>query len=859
MACPIDECRFPVVDDLLTGFYEADFNFDGFLDLRLPGDFDQDGTPDVHRAFDTNGDGTPNTLHIELDGNVPVNLVGAPFQVPVNEGTVDQPDLIFNIDINLDGQSDRNIVLIPIETSDSGSDIADRTAAYMAHESQFGVTPETEDGGLLVVGGQIGLGLSVLPEDITVTQFELDPVDPDVSLREDVLISQSQFGGFLVDSPLELSGSPGVASKTTLEVAGPVVLAISPGGGTNTPDSPGGASSFDLSVNGQTIRFELDLDGNIDEPTATVIPYTFASTAEEIAASIVQAINTSTLGLTVRSIGREVLLDGVNVGDLVISDGTTLTSRQGTVADGEFVVISDGAQTVTFEFESAVNGNGGLQPNSQLVVFSPNGTADDVAASLAAAIRTSILQIDTVVDPDLPSRIVLSGDTPRVTVDTSNTPSVNESGVAGGAIPVFVKRSGSFTDAQVRDAILTAVNNTDVSTSLTATGRSADTLFIDQALNVSPEITNYFLSAVEDNEGNALKSNQLEDNVRFTILLEGAQFDYGDAPDPVENVPGRYPTLKEHNGARHLIVRDDNGDPFLALGQYLDADPDGRPQRNADGDDDSLIVLTDFPELFNVVDGPVGPIIQIPNVDQIPADQERSTITIDNGIDAITFEIDSDGMFDEDNLRVAFDPTGTFGDVTNSSDLAQNLAAAIGASGIDLSKIIVEGSSITLVADDDDGITIGSVAAPTGVLNLAGPTEITIDVTGTGVLDGWIDFNRDGDWDDPGERVFTNIPVEEGIPLVRQVSIPPTTPVTDTVEGLTTMARFRVSTEGTASPRGLALNGEVEDYELRIVGGTATTASQNYSTDEDNPTSFGALQGLLAGATERPGTELRVL
>src|SRR5207245_944591 len=55
----------------------------------------------------------------------------------------------------------------------------------------------------------------------------------------------------------------------------------------------------------------------------------------------------------------------------------------------------------------------------------------------------------------------------------------------------------------------------------------------------------------------------------LTVVL----LDLGDAPDP------GYPTLKASNGARHVIVAG------IFLGSGIDADVDGQPSPNADGDD----------------------------------------------------------------------------------------------------------------------------------------------------------------------------------------------------------------------------------------------------------------------------------
>ena len=61
------------------------------------------------------------------------------------------------------------------------------------------------------------------------------------------------------------------------------------------------------------------------------------------------------------------------------------------------------------------------------------------------------------------------------------------------------------------------------------------------------------VSAIKDIVGNPLRSNQSTDESVFTILLPGVDLDFGDAPDPFSGA-GRYPTLFENNGARHVIT-----------------------------------------------------------------------------------------------------------------------------------------------------------------------------------------------------------------------------------------------------------------------------------------------------------------
>jgi len=55
------------------------------------------------------------------------------------------------------------------------------------------------------------------------------------------------------------------------------------------------------------------------------------------------------------------------------------------------------------------------------------------------------------------------------------------------------------------------------------------------------------------------------------------ELDYGDAPDSAAAM--QYPTLFASDGARHVVV------PGIMLGNQIDAEPDGQPTSDADGDD----------------------------------------------------------------------------------------------------------------------------------------------------------------------------------------------------------------------------------------------------------------------------------
>ena len=108
--------------------------------------------------------------------------------------------------------------------------------------------------------------------------------------------------------------------------------------------------------------------------------------------------------------------------------------------------------------------------------------------------------------------------------------------------------------------------------------------------------------------------------------------------------------------------------------------------------------------------------------------------------------------------------------------------------------------------DDEDGVTISAL--------IAGATA-TVDATeGTGsngFVSAWIDFDGNGTFDDPAERIIDNGFVPGGTTETFTFTVPASA-VADS-----TYARFRIVTETTGpGPTGLWPNGEVEDYAVTI-------------------------------------------
>ncbi len=86
-----------------------------------------------------------------------------------------------------------------------------------------------------------------------------------------------------------------------------------------------------------------------------------------------------------------------------------------------------------------------------------------------------------------------------------------------------------------------------------------------------------------------------------------------------------------------------------------------------------------------------------------------------------------------------------------------------------------------------------------------------------GFLDAWIDFNKDGDWGEPVEHIYSNKQVSGSTPLTFTVP-------DDATMGVT-YARFRFRTSpASIGYDGLVADGEVEDYKIFIEGCPSASA-----------------------------------
>lgn len=111
-----------------------------------------------------------------------------------------------------------------------------------------------------------------------------------------------------------------------------------------------------------------------------------------------------------------------------------------------------------------------------------------------------------------------------------------------------------------------------------------------------------------------------------------------------------------------------------------------------------------------------------------------------------------------------------------------------------------------------DGTDEDGVALPAILFAHTSPV-VSVTVTGgSGYLNAWADWNRDGDFNDPGEQVASNRAVAAGTHPV-QLTLPETLTTGDVV------MRFRLTSAAVATPlpTGVLPDGEVEDYVVSVL------------------------------------------
>jgi len=339
--------------------------------------------------------------------------------------------------------------------------------------------------------------------------------------------------------------------------------------------------------------------------------------------------------------------------------------------------------------------------------------------------------------------------------------------------------------------------------------------------------------------GASEQSGEVEDYL-VTISTPAPALDFGDAPDP------KYPTLLANDGARHVI------NPDVKLGARIDAEKDGQPDAIAKGDDATPSPSGDEDGI--VFNGPLVPgqsttvQVTVTTSGRLSAwfdwggdgnwadagDIALLNQAIPGGVSTVTISVPGNAKVGKTFARFRYSrqgiatPTGLaadgevedyavqieaaldFGDAPDSyrTKLVSDGPRHIPLKGFTLGKTIdAEGDGQPSAGasgdgSDEDGVAIGSLTA--------GTTE-TIEVVSSapGKLDGWMDFNGDGDFLDAGERIFSAQTIPGGL-----VSLSVQIPLS--AKPGSSFARFRFSKAGVKDFFGPGEEGEVEDYAIRI-------------------------------------------
>jgi hypothetical protein len=176
---------------------------------------------------------------------------------------------------------------------------------------------------------------------------------------------------------------------------------------------------------------------------------------------------------------------------------------------------------------------------------------------------------------------------------------------------------------------------------------------------------------------------------------------------------------------------------------------------------------------------------------------DGQVFTINDGVNVRQFEFDADRKSVPGNVIISInlddDPTA----------VAEKLLARLEQTGYQLELVSLGNGVMRLEGNDDDGIFVDGVPTPGSTVTLL------VTASAPGFLDGWIDFNNDGDFLDQFEHVYASQPLKAGI---NELTL--NVPINAFVGPL--FARFRFSSQGGLAPTGLAVDGEVEDHIIEI-------------------------------------------
>lgn len=585
---------------------------------------------------------------------------------------------------------------------------------------------------------------------------------------------------------------------------------------------------------GQALTFEYDANSPPNYlPGDQPIDISAATTIDDVAQATIAALNAANIAITARDLGGGRIHVGAPANYSVNTTLTNLTQsgQTGVVSDGQRISISDGVQApVTFEFDS----NGFVTPGNVAIAISDSQTSSEIAQVIAAAIANGNVGMDGAAS-FADAQIHLGG-TVNHLVDASNAPRLILSGQPGvrSSTRLFVPSQGAGGGGIADGQTFVIANGSGVS----------DTFEFDYDGQTLPGHRSILFSA-------ANTVAELAQSIIASIKLA-----------PIGNDPA-YPLNPAYVGGGEIILND-------TIYHLTDVSATALTKSGVPGG----VVEIDYTPNVSFTAEQFAPLIldavrnsQVTGVtttfrggatyflDGIRAvsgltnffvgairDQARNTLLPNQANNETQFTILMPGVVLDYGDAPATYPTWFVDD--GARHVVTEDPIFLG-SGVNAEA---DGQPSTAAnADTDDGVIFDSP------FSAHVETQVSVTASAAGVLDAWIDYNQDGDWNDPGEQVFSSEPLVAGVnTLTLQTSLA-------AVEG-TTFARFRFSTSGGLHPGGLAVGGEVEDYAVQVLPGWPPVANDDsaLSTDEDTAIVIdgSVATGLLANDSDADGDSI---
>jgi hypothetical protein len=592
--------------------------------------------------------------------------------------------------------------------------------------------------------------------------------------------------------------------------------------------------------------FEFDLDGFITLDNVP-IPFVIGDSANDIANAVVAAISTATdavdLDLSPVNIvnfdGRAVHLGTKSAHDVDISNTSLVATGQiAGIEDGQTLTIDNGERFVTFEFTS----DGSLTLGDEAIQFSFSQTNEEIAQLLRDAIAAADLDLaptygalrDGARVGSTNGLLNVGGETRHV-LDATNSTLV----LTGqpGATPEF-----GFKIPTVAGALdlMTIVDGEEFTigdgTNLLTIEVDDDGVFVPDDPDSHPRVVVPFsASTTTDQFVNAISIAIRNGNVGlsptnagFGVVRLG-----GTALHTIDLANSSFTQLGSPGVPASIAVRFEAGSFFEAGIPSLT--PIFSEEQMAQSIADAIAIATATGRLQDAVATPKGADINIEGITTVTGLTTDVRFNVQdiagnplkpNRLDGTTeFTIAVGSGVDYGDAPAPYptldDDNGARHEVIGDFFLGN---PSVASSHIDVDfdgspSLLADGDD-TDGNDDEDGVVFN------GPLIGAVGGNVTVFASASGFLDAWIDFNQDGDWDDLEEQIFVRRAVTAGANDL-PVNVAGTAAAGDTY------ARFRLSSVGGLRPTGAAIDGEVEDHLVTIIGNPWHNAAQPVDVNAD--------------------------